>query len=355
LKGTKKYSSQELAQILDENGIVIRPACDSDFLMIDVKTTTAQLDKTLDILNEILNNALFDEYELEKTRTEILSKMKQRNDIPMNIALDNMKTALFEGSVYSHTNKILQKTLPTVTRADVVGYYNRILDAKNIIISINGNVDSNKMAEVFGNILNKKNQPKFEYSKYSVAKLTSPKMINQKIKDLQTSWLFVGWQASSVQDKKDFVTLKVINTLLGSGLSSRLYRNLRESDGLAYQLGSSYSPYILGGTFMTYIGTNPSTLEFSREKMLKEVNRLKTEFVSDTELKEAKDRLKGGFIIALETNSNKAMNIGVFEAYGFGYDFLNTYTKMIDEVTASDIVRVSNKYFTANMIQSDVR
>jgi predicted Zn-dependent peptidase len=112
---------------------------------------------------------------------------------------------------------------------------------------------------------------------------------------------------------------------------------------------------MLGGIFMTYIGTNPSTLEYSREKMLKEVNRFKTEFVSDTELQEAKDRLKGGFIIALETNAEKASNSGMFEANGFGYDFLNKYIKLIDEVTASDIVRVANKYFTSNMVQSDVR
>lgn len=143
--------------------------------------------------------------------------------------------------------------------------------------------------------------------------------------------------------------------MLGSGLSSRLYRNLRESDGLAYQLGSSYSPKMLGGIFMTYIGTNPATLGYSKDKMLNEVNRLKSEFVSDTELRDAKDRLKGGFIIALETNSEKASNVGLFEAYGFGYNFLNDYVKMIDEVTASDIVRVANKYFTLNMVQSDVR
>ena len=143
--------------------------------------------------------------------------------------------------------------------------------------------------------------------------------------------------------------------MLGSGLSSRLYRNLRESDGLAYQLGSAYSPKMLGGIFMTYIGTNPKTPEYSRSKMLNEVNKLKTEFVSDSELQDAKDRLKGGFIVALETNSEKASNTGFFEAYGFGYDFLNTYIKLIDEVTASDIVKVSNKYFTSNTVQSDVR
>lgn len=78
------------------------------------------------------------------------------------------------------------------------------------------------------------------------------------------------------------------------------------------------------------------------------------EFVSDSELQDAKDRLKGGFVIAMETNSEKASNIGLFETTGFGYDFLDKYTKMVDEVTASDIIRVANKYFNANLVQSQV-
>ena len=355
LKGTQKYSSQELAQILDENGIKIEPNCAEDYFTIDIQTTTAQIDKTLDILNEIVNNAIFDDYELEKIRTEILSRIKQKRDVPMNIALENFKTAIYEGSVYSNTNKVLEKTLPTVTKSNIKEYYNKIFNPKNIIISVNGNVESTEIAKTFGNIFHEKSLPKFEYSNYNVTKLTSPKIIKYEIKDLQTAWLFMGWQASGVQDKKDFVTLKVINTILGSGLSSRLYKNLRESDGLAYQLGSSYSPLMLGGIFMTYIGTNPDTLEYSREKILLEIERLKSEFVSDSELEDAKSRLKGGFIIALETNSEKASSIGYFEAYGFGYDFLNSYAKLIDEVTASDIVRVANKYFTSNVVQSDVR
>ena len=355
LKGTQKYSSQELSQIIDQNGIQIEPVCSEDYFVINVLTTTAQIDKTIDIIDEVLNNAVFDDYELEKTRSEILSKIKQRRDIPMNVAIENFKTAIYRDSVYSHTNKILEKTLPTITRNDVKSYYNRILDSKNTIISINGNVDAKKMAEAFGSILKEKQSLVFDFSKYSVTKLNAPVFITQKIKNLETAWLFMGWQAASVQDKKDFATLKVINTMLGSGMSSRLYRNLREADGLAYQLGSSYSAKMLGGIFMTYIGTNPNSLEYSREKMLSEINRLKLEFVSDTELQDAKDRLKGGFIVALETNSEKASNAGFFEAYGLGYDFMNTYTKLIDEVTASDIVKVANKYFTSNMVQSDVR
>lgn len=355
LKGTKKYSAQELAQILDENGIQITPACGEDFFIIGIQTTTNRIDKTLDILDEIINNAVFDDYELEKKRSEILSRIKQGRDIPMNVALDNYKTIMFENSVYSYSNKIIEKTLPAIQREDVLRYYNNILDSKNTIVSINGNVDTEKMISAFGSILQDKKKPAVNFSNYKVTKLTAPKTVSQTIKDLQTAWLFLGWQTAGVQNKKDFVTLKVINTMLGSGMSSRLFRNLREQDGLAYQLGSSYSPLMLGGIFTTYIGTNPETLEYSREKILNEINRLKIEFVSDSELQDAKDRLKGSFVIAMETNSEKAANIGMFEAYGFGYDFLNDYTKMIDEVTASDIISVANKYFNKNIIQSEVK
>ena len=346
LKGSKKYSFQELAQLMEENGIKIEPKCLEDYFIIDVQTTTAQIDLTLQILDEILNNALFDDYEIEKKRSEILNKIRQQRDVPMNIALENFKTLIYENSVYSHTNKILE---------NVLNYYNKILDSKNIIISINGNVNSEQMIDSFGEILSDKQQPEFKYSDYKISRLKESKVVSKVIDNLQTAWLFTGWQTSGVNNQKDFVTLKVINTILGGGMSSRMYKNLREQDGLAYQLGSLYTPKVLGGTFMTYIGTNPDSLNYSRQKIKEEIERLKMEFVSDTELQNAKDRLKGSFIIALETNSEKASTIGQFEAMGFGYNFLEEYVKMIDEITASDIIRVSNKFFNRIFVESTVK
>lgn len=354
LKGTQKYSSQELAQLMEENGIEISPVCDEDYFMVNVLTTTAQLDLTLEILDEILNNATFDDYEIEKKRSELLNRIRQQRDVPMNIAMENFKTNIFENSVYSHTNKVLEKTLPSVTRENITEYYNKALDSKNIIISVNGNVDADKLVTAFGSMFEDRKQPVFDYSKQKVTKLTAKKDITKDIKDLKTAWLFLGWQTSGSRDKKDFVTLKVINTMLGSGLSSRLYKNLREQDGLAYQLGSAYSPNILGGYFVTFIGTNPDTLDYSLNKINHEMMRLRMEFVSDSELKDAQERLKGGFILALETNSEKASTTGIFEAMGFGYDFLPQYIKMIDEVTASDIIMVSNKYFNDIYVKSVV-
>ncbi len=355
LKGTQKYSAAELAQIMEENGIKIIPKCSEDTFSLKVQTTTSALGVTMELLDEILNNALFDDSEIEKKRTEILGVIKQKRDIPMNIALENFKTLIYENSVYSHTNKVIEKYLPSVTREDIANYYNRITDSKNIIISINGNVSAENMIQDFSEMFKDKKNPEFKYSDYKVTHLNKAKFETKKINDLQTAWLFLGWQTSGTNNKKDFVTLKVINTLLGSGMSSRLFRNLREQDGLAYQLGSSYTPRKLGGTFLTYIGTNPESLDKSKVKILHEIERLKSEFVSDSELNDAKERLKGGFIVALETNSEKASTIGLFETVGFGYDFLPEYTKMIDEVSASDILSVANKYFNNVFVESVVK
>ena len=134
-----------------------------------------------------------------------------------------------------------------MAREDIFNYYNKIFDSKNVVISVNGDVSESVMINAFGSMFFDKKQPIFNYNNYQVTKLSSPKKFSKSIKDLQTAWLFLGWQTGKIEAKKDFVTLKIINTILGGGMSSRMYKNLREQDGLAYQLGSTYSPKVLGG------------------------------------------------------------------------------------------------------------
>jgi len=145
-----------------------------------------------------------------------------------------------------------------------------------------------------------------------------------------------------------------MNTILGSGMSSRLFKDVREQEGLAYQLGSSFKPNILAGSFIVYVGTNPQTLDLSKQKILTEIEKFKTQFVSDKELNAAKERLLGEFVIGLETNSDKATTLGWLEASGRGYKFIDDYANLINSVTVSDIVEAANKYFTGNYVQSIV-
>lgn len=354
-RGTKKYSSLDFAKTLEDNGIKIVPSVKADSFMISVLTTKNEYKKTLELLNEVINNATLDDYEIEKSRTDKLNAIKKSKDIPLNIAIDNYKNYIFENTPYSISNSKLEKTLPQIQFDDVRNYYQKAFYPANVIISINGNIDKDTTINEFTKIFDNKKGEKFDYSKYSIPSLKEGKKISTSIKDLKTDWIFMGWQSSGVLNKKEYATLEVIDSLLGTGMSSRLFKNLRDKDGLAYQLGSQYAPNILKGAFIVYIGTNPQNLDYATEKLKQEVFRLKTEFVGSKELQEAKDKLLGNYIISQETNLDKATTLGWFETSGRGYEFDEEYTKLINNVTESDIIEVANKYFNNNYVLSIVK
>ncbi len=354
-KGTKKYSSLEFAQTLEDNGIKIVPSVKADSFMITVLTTKNEFDKTLELLNEVINNATLDDYEIEKSRTDKLNAIKKSKDIPLNIAIDNFKNYIFENTPYSISNSKLEKTLPQIQFDDVRTYYTKAFYPQNVVISINGNIDKDKTIDEFTKIFNNKKGEKFDYAKYSIPSLKEGKKVSTSIKDLKTDWIFMGWQTSGLLNKKEYATLEVIDSLLGTGMSSRLFKNLRDKDGLAYQLGSQYSPNVLKGSFIVYIGTNPQNLDYAIKRLQEEVFRLKSEFVGTKELQEAKDKLLGHYIIGQETNLDKATTLGWFEASGRGYEFDEEYAKLINSVTESDIIEVANKYFNNNYVLSIVK
>ncbi len=356
LKGTKKYSKEELAKILDESGIKFSLGSAPDNFTINVITTKQQLPLTLDILNEVVNNAVFADSEIENSKNIVLENIKTSRDVPFNKAKEEYNSEIFAGSVYSNSVKLLEKTLPKITRNDILNYYKTVFYPQNLVISVNGDVDEQNIVNEMSEIFNSKNGRKFSFDEHKndIPKLISTKKINIPVKDLQTSWVLIGWQTDGVQNLKDFAALSVIDSFMGTGMSSRLFVNLREKRGLAYQVGTGFSPNVLRGKFTMYIGTNPATVNTSIENMMKQIEILKRETVSQKELQDAKDRLIGYFALALETNLDKANALAMYEYTGRGFDFVEKYTELIQSVTAEDVKRTANKYFTNNYVQSVV-
>ena len=356
LKGTKKYSNIELAKILDESGIKISPASAPDDYILNVVTTKQQLELTMDLLNEVVNNSLFDNAEIEKARKLMAENIKSSRDVPFNRAREEYTSEIFAGSIYSNSTKLLEKTLPKITRNHILEYYKTIFYPQNLVISVNGDVDEQYIINQMSEIFNSKTGNKFTFAdhKNDIPKRTTIKKITIPVKDLQTSWILIGWQTDGVQNLKDYAALQVIDSFLGTGMSSRLFINLREKQSLAYQVGSSFSPNVLRGKFTLYIGTNPATVNKSIENLMKQIDILKKTTVSEKELQEAKDQLIGHFVMALETNLDKAGALAMYEVTDRGFDFVEKYTKLIQDVTAEDVKRVANKYFVNNYVQSVV-
>ncbi len=352
LKGTKNYSSQELSEILEDNGIKIIPASRSDAFVISVQTTTPQYNKTIELLNEVVNNAIFPEFEINKVKNDKLNAIKSSRDIPLNLALEGYRDMIYENTPYSNSTTTLEKNIPNITQQDLIKYYKEIFNPENIVISVNGNIDKDTLISNFNAMFsrNDKASGKFQYAPHKniIKALSTPKNLTKEIPNTNTDWILLGWQVAGLDNKKDYAALEVIDSLLGTGMSSRLFKNLRDQEGLAYQLGSSYSANALSGAFLVYIGTNPDTYEQSLKGLWKEINTLKTEFVGTKELQEAKDKLIGHFVISLETNMDKADNLAWHQAAEDNYKFAKEYEQLINSVTESDIMRTANKYFGQN-------
>ncbi len=356
MKGTKNYTSLELSQVLEDNGIKIVPSVGADAFSITVLTTKDEYDKTMELLNEVVNNAIFDDYEIEKVKSDKLSAIKTNKDVPIKQAIEEYRDMIYKNTPYSISSKVLEKNIQNIKKSDIIEYYNKIFNPKNIVISINGNIDKDKTIQDLNKIFEPKaDSQTFDYKTYDskIPRITTPRTNTIKM-PTETAWILLGWQTDGVLSEKDYATLQVIDSILGTGMSSRLFKELREQEGLAYQLGTGYSPNVLRGSFMMYIGTNPATLEKSKQGLFSEIEKLKTEYVGDKELKDAKEKLIGNYVIGLETNLDKASNTGWYEASTRGYEFKEKYVDLINSVTDADIIEVANKYFNDNYIMSIV-
>lgn len=356
MKGTKNYTSLELSQVLEDNGIKIVPSVGADAFSITVLTTKDEYDKTMELLNEVVNNAIFDDYEIEKVKSDKLSAIKTNKDVPIKQAIEEYRDMIYKNTPYSISSKVLEKNIQNIKKSDIIEYYNKIFNPKNIVISINGNIDKDKTIQDLNKIFEPKaDSQTFDYQIYDskIPRITAPRTNTIKM-PTETAWILLGWQTDGVLSEKDYATLQVIDSILGTGMSSRLFKELREQEGLAYQLGTGYSPNVLRGSFMMYIGTNPATLEKSKQGLFSEIEKLKTEYVGDKELKDAKEKLIGNYVIGLETNLDKASNTGWYEASTRGYEFKEKYVDLINSVTDADIIEVANKYFNDNYIMSIV-
>ncbi|MDE6138211.1 MAG: insulinase family protein, partial [Candidatus Gastranaerophilales bacterium] len=356
LKGTKNYTSLELSQVLEDNGIKIAPSTTADAFSVTVLTTKDEYNKTLELLNEVVNNATFEDFEIEKVKSDKLNSIKRNKDVALQQAIEEYRDMIYKNTPYSISSKVLEKNIQNIKRTDIINYYNTVFNPDNMVISINGNIDKEKTIQELNKIFTPKSECNaFDYENFNSAipYISSPRS-NTINMDTETAWILLGWQVDGVLKEREYATLQVIDSLLGSGMSSRLFKDLREQEGLAYQLGSGYSPNVLRGSFMLYIGTNPATLEKAKTGLFEEIKKLKTEYVGDKELRDAKEKLLGNYVIGLETNLDKASNTGWYEASNRGYEFKDKYEKLINSVTDADIIEVANKYFTDNYILSIV-
>ncbi len=349
-KGTKTKTAEMIAEEFDRYGIDFTVEMKQDYLRFRFLCLNEDFEKAIELVTDLVKNSTFDSFdtELAKLEGEIVAEL----DSPRGKALDNYCRNIFDNHYYGYTNTKILENLKNITKEQVINSYQDILNNGKKILTFVGDLDfsfvKKLVDENFGDL-------PVGFEKNSC---TAPSQLNEKkeveiIKpDANQAHIIKGWRVETF-DSEDYAPLILLNIILGaSGLSSRLFLELRDKKGLAYVVRSSYDVFALGASFSIYIATEPKNIEVSLKGFDEEISKIKNILVSEEELENAKNNILGKWAFSFETNSQQACNYGHYGILGLGFDFNEKTKEMIKLVTPEQIKNCANKYFNDKFVTS---
>ena len=344
LKGTSKYSSEELSNILDENAIELYTEMKSDYLRFRFVCLNEDFEKALSILNEIILNSTFEEFEKEKVKLkgELLAEL----DSARVKVSDLFTKTIYKNHYYGNSYTKILEEIDNVTKEDVVNAYKTILNNSTKTMALAGDADETLLDKYIGVI---PESIDLESEIHQPAELTNEyaELIKEDANQVQ---ILQGWLVPQI-GSDDYPVLMLLNVILGaSGLSSRLFLELREKKGLAYTVRTAYEIHKKSAVFSIYIGTEPSNIQTSIEGFKEEIEKIKTIPVTEEELHNAKNNLIGKQQFVTETNGQQANMLAYYSIMGMPFDYQKELIEKVKQVTPEQIKACANKYFTENFV-----
>ena len=346
-KGTKHRTAEEIARQVDSIGGNMDAFTAKECICFNVKVLDEHVPIALDILSDLVLHPVFDAQDITRERGVILEEIKMDEDNP-----DYLVNEIFTQNFWKDhpLGKPILGTKETVKRFErqaVLDAYAPRFAPGNIIVSAAGNLDHDRFVELV--------TKHFEHMKplkngfhWSAPKVVSRIILRNK-KALEQVQLCVGVPSHPIAHEKRHAGY-ILNTLLGGGMSSRLFQNIRERQGLAYSIYSDLNPYRDTGALTVYAGTSRESAVKVVHSVVSEFRRLKTEPVPAEELRRSKDQLKGSLMLSLESSTARMSNLARQEMYFDRFYDLDELIERIEAVTADDLTELGNQFFKTESV-----
>lgn len=347
MKGTESLNSQELALALESQGISMAAQTSFEMSALVFQSTTKGFETAVDLFWDVLKHPVFPEAEVDWAKQLAFYGARSLADQPINEVVWTFFAELYGDSGYGRPPIGLVDTIPQLTLADVREWYSVIYQPENLVISVVGNVETAKVVVLLEAQIGQW-QPQapsgrltINQAKFQPATKTQQKVIN---KPTQAAWMVIGYPAPSSQEE-DKAAMAVLNAMLGGGMGSRLFTEVRDKRGLAYAIQSGYDPNFGPSCIFAFLGTHPSQVDEARSQVLAQFNRFAQEEVTDEELQTAITLVRGQYLMQNETNATQAVVLSINELLGPGYAWADEYPRLISAVTKADVQAVAQKYF----------
>jgi len=351
-KGTHKYGKGQFSLIITKNGGIENAFTSRDYTAYFEKFASDRLDISFDLESDRMVNLLLDPNEFLLERDVVKEERRLRTeDDPVSSLIEELYAMAFKAHPYQWPIIGWMHDLDNITRDDLYRHYKTYYIPNNAVIVVVGDFDTGrvikKIREYFGFIPRGDDPP--------AVKSVEPRQLGERRfflkKEAQLPFVIYGYHVPNYKSK-DHYALDVLSNILFSGKSSRLYQSLVYEKQIAVSAGGGYSAIQTDPElFYFYTQVRPDkTTEDAESALDEEIDRIKSEPVSDKELKKAKNQIEASFIMGQDSIFYQAMLIGQLEVTGAGVRYLDTYVNEIRKVTAEDIMRVAQKY-----LQKDTR
>lgn len=349
-KGTHRRSALEIAQSLEDAGGSLNAFTDKENTCFYARVLDSQLANAIDVLSDMLLNSLLDPGELRRERQVVLEEIKMYEDTPDELVQDLFNLAFFGDHPLARPIAGTRTSMRAANRDDVLAYMERFYTPDRLVVSVAGHFESEAVLEQLDRTVGQLKRPPTRLIETPPAPRS---MVKVKYKDIEQVHVCLGVEGVAVSNP-DRYAVTLLDAILGGGMSSRLFQEVREKRGMAYSISSYEVMYENAGVFGVYAGCSPKHLEEVLRLSLEELDKAKAGDITELELQRAKDQLKGGMLLSLETPRNRMSRMARNELSFGRLVAPEEILAEVERVTLQDLTRVARQVFDSRTLTTTV-
>jgi predicted Zn-dependent peptidase len=342
LRGTKRHSTLALAEAAEELGGAVDASGDVDYAEVRATALARHWEALLALLAEVALEPTLPAGEIEKERALLLGQLQTRADQPFPRAFDIALADLYGGHPYAWPALGRPESVARLTRAALLERYAAVYRADRMVLAVAGGVPRQRVIAVAERLF--KRVPGTADAAMGPATEAAPRGERRLVeREARQAQVLVGFLAPPLTHP-DYAAMRVLGAVLGGGMSSRLFVELRDRRGLAYSTGVLTTNRTGPALFLPYLGTAPANADAAVAGVLAEVDRLRRDRVDERELARSKAWLLGNLAMDRRTSARHAWYLAFFELVGGGWDWPERYARAVEAVSAADLARVAERY-----------
>jgi predicted Zn-dependent peptidase len=333
-KGTKNRSTFEIASSLESVGGHLNAFTTKEYTCYHARFLSEYLEEAVDVLSDLLLHPTFPLAEIEREKSVVLDELRDSKDVPEELAFDTFEEFLYPDNSVGKPILGNETSISGFTPEALTAYLDKNYSPENTIIVAAGFVDHQKLVNLIEDRYDRPGSGANNFTPIDASSYKPGKEV--RTKDIQQSHLITGLPIFSVFDERRY-DIAVLNSILSGGMSSRLFQNIREAHGVAYQIFSFVNLYRDTGSFGVYLATDPAKRDLAVELTLTELEKMVKDPVNASELEMVKAQYKSGIVMGDESMERRMMRLGRQQIYygeNIGLD------KFLKKIEAIDVQRI---------------